>query len=300
MAASRYSVLSDTQVAHFLERGFVILQNCFSREFAGRWTRHAFERLGYDPDDPATWTADYIHLPAMHRVEIRSFAPKAWGAICDLVGGEDRIADPRACWSDSLIINFSRGTDKPWAPPGPESGGWHKDGDFFRHFLHSPEQGLLTIVAWSDIEPKGGGTFIACDSVKHVAQMLYEHPEGLLPNAGFGKLVHKCTDFVELTAQAGDVILHHPFMLHAASYNHSGRPRFISNPPIALKGPMHFNRENPDDFSPVELAILRALGVERLDFVATAPFERLHPEREHIQAKMREEHRARLTGKYAG
>jgi hypothetical protein len=47
----------------------------------------------------------------------------------------------------------------------PSSPDWHKDGDFFRHFLDSPEQGLLTIVLWSDIEERGGGTFIAPDSV---------------------------------------------------------------------------------------------------------------------------------------
>ena len=57
-------------------------------------------------------------------------------------------------WSDGFIINFGLGADQPWQPPSPEVSGWHKDGDFFRHFLDSPEQGLLTIVVWSDIYPK--------------------------------------------------------------------------------------------------------------------------------------------------
>ena len=134
----------------------------------------------------------------MNRVLIEDVGPRAWDAICDLLGGEDRIinfwGDSKPGWGDGFIINFGLGADTPWQPPSPEVGGWHKDGDFFRHFLDSPEQGLLTIVVWSDIYPKSGGTFVACDSVQHVAQRLYEHPEGLLPG-GFGQLIDNCKRF---------------------------------------------------------------------------------------------------------
>ena len=95
--------------------------------------------------------------------------------------------------------------------------------------LDSPEQGLLTIVVWSDIYPESGGTFVACDSVQHVAQRLYEHPEGLLPS-GFGQLIDKCEDFVEITGNAGDVELLHPFILHAASQNSFGTRSFHHEP----------------------------------------------------------------------
>ena len=185
----------------------------------------------------------------------------------------------------AFIINFGLGADAPWQPPSPDVGGWHKDGDFFRHFLDSPEQGLLTIVVWSDIYPKSGGTFVACDSVQHVAQRLYMNiQKGLLPG-GFGQLIDKCEDFVEITGEAGDVVLLHPFILHAASQNPSGRARFITNPPVGLREPMNFNRENPDDFSPVELGVLHGLGKDRVDFKPAAPRERLVPERVKRQQK---------------
>ena len=233
----------------------------------------------------------------MNRVLIEDVGPRAWDAICDLLGGEDRIinfwGDSKPGWGDGFIINFGLGADTPWQPPSPEVGGWHKDGDFFRHFLDSPEQGLLTIVVWSDIYPKSGGTFVASDSVQHVAQRLYEHPEGLLPG-GFGGLIDRCKDFVEITGNTGDVVLLHPFILHAASQNPSGRARFITNPPVSLAEPMNFNRENPDDFSPVELGVLHGLGKNRLDFQPTAPRERLVPERVKRQQKMLEEQKKRL------
>ncbi|CAI8009616.1 UPF0261 protein CTC_01794 [Geodia barretti] len=199
--------------------------------------------------------------------------------------------EAREAWRENLKAHI--GADTPWQPPSSEVSGWHKDGDFFRHFLDSPEQGLLTIVVWSDIYPKSGGTFVACDSVQHVAQRLYEHPEGL-PPGGFGKLIGKCKDFAEITGKAGDVVLLHPFILHAASQNLSVRARFITNPPVGLAEPMNFNRENPDDFSPVELAVLDGLGKDRLDFKPTAPRERLVPERVQRQKKMLEEQKKRL------
>ncbi len=288
-----YKTLAEADITHFIERGHIILQDCFPRALAEEWRAFAYKRLGYEPDDSTTWAVPRIHLPSMNRVPIKEVAPRAWDAICDLLGGEARVANPAPSWGDGFIINFALGAEGPWQPPSPEVGGWHKDGDFFRHFLDSPEQGLLTIVVWSDIYPESGGTFVACDSVQHVAQRLYEHPEGVLPN-GFGGLIEKCKDFVEITGKAGDVVLLHPFILHAASQNPSGRARFITNPPVALKEPMNFNRENANDFSPVELGVLNGLRCNRLDFQPAAPRERLVPERVKRQQKMLEEQRKRL------
>jgi hypothetical protein len=292
-----HSFLTDDQAKQFLTQGYVTVKNCFSRETAKRWTDRAFERLGYDPGDPRTWEQGRVHMPAMDRWLVREFAPRAWAAIVDLLGGEERIGSG-ASWGDSFIVNFHDGADRPWLPPSAQSPGWHKDGDFFVHFLDSPEQGLLTLVLWSDIKPRAGGTFIATDSVPAVARYLLEHPEGLKPNEfDFRWLISQCSEFLEVTGETGDVILLHPYMLHASSQNPSGIPRFITNPPVALKEPMRFNRENPGDLSLVERATLRGLGLERLDYVPKGERMRLTPERERIQRKMLEEETNRLTGK---
>ncbi len=299
MATKTDNTLTQAEINHFIEKGHIILRDCFPRELAAEWREFAYKRLGYAPDSSlqdalaSGLLQPRMHLPSMNRVPIKAVAPRAWRAICELLGGEARIGTSEPSWGDGFIINFALGADSPWQPPSPEIGGWHKDGDFFRHFLDSPEQGLLTIVVWSDIYPKSGGTFVACDSVQHVARRLYEHPEGLLPS-GFGGLIDKCEDFVEITGQAGDVVLLHPFILHAASQNPSGRARFITNPPVHLKEPMNFNRENPDDFSPVELGVLHGLEKKRLDFKPTVPRERLVPERIKRQQKMLEEQKRRL------
>jgi hypothetical protein len=281
-----YKTLSPEQIQHFLDYGFVHLTDCFDTEFAAQSTAAAFNRLGYVEADPSTWERPIIHMSNESVVQVKDFSPKAYGAFCDLLGGEDRIAQPVQWW-DGYIVNFKLGAEREWVSPSPEAGGWHKDGDFFWHFLDSPEQGLLVIAVWRDIVPQGGGTFIACDSVKPIAEYLNNHREGLHPFENrFGGLISECQDFREVTAKAGDVIILHPYMLHASSQNHSGKARFITNPPVALKEPMNFNRENPADFSPVEQVVLNALGVDRLDF-------QLQGERRRFDAKAYREARAR-------
>lgn len=281
-----YKTLSPEQIQHFLDYGFIHLTDCFDTKFAAQSTAEAFDRLGYVEADPNTWERPIIHMSKENTVLVKDFSPKAYGAMCDLLGGEDRVAQP-VQWGDGYIVNLKLGADREWIPPSPESGGWHKDGDFFWHFLDSPEQGLLVIVIWRDIEPKGGGTFIACDSIKPIAQYLNNHREGLHPfEGGFGNFISECQDFREVTGKAGDVVIMHPYMLHASSQNHSGKARFITNPPVALKEPMNFNRANPADYSPVEQAVLNALGVERLDFQIVG-------ERRRFDAKAYREARAR-------
>jgi hypothetical protein len=294
-----YRQLTGEQVEQFLERGFVTVQGAFAAASARRWLDDAWIRLGYDRDDPATWTEKRIHLSARERVDARTFAPGAWLSALELTGGPERVRLPWR-WGDGFIANLGVGDDRPWQPPSPAVGGWHKDGDFFRHFLDSPEQALLTLVLWTDMLPKGGGTFVAADSVPVVARFLAEHPEGVLPrDFRYAELIGQCRDFVEMTGQAGDVVLLHPFTLHATSQNVLGVSRIITNPALALREPMNFNRPNADDFSLVELAVLRGLGVDRLDFVPAAPRESVVPERVREQ-RARERRMAAENERLAG
>jgi hypothetical protein len=62
----------------------------------------------------------------------------------------------------------------------------------------------------------------------------------------------------ETTANPGDIFLCHPFLYHAASQNHSGKPRFMCNRTTPLKERLKFNRED-GDYSAVEISIRRAL-----------------------------------------
>jgi hypothetical protein len=271
--------LNDHEVEHFVRHGYVVVEDSFDPADAREWVERAWLRLGYDPDRPEQWVEKRIHLSSLASVDAHDFAPKAWAAAVQLLGGEDRVELPWR-WSDGFIANLGVGDDREWQPPSAEVGGWHKDGDFFRHFLDSPEQGLLTIVLWTDMQHRGGGTFIAADSVSVVARYLAEHPEGVLSTEfDFAGLARQCSDFRELTGKAGDVVLMHPYLLHATSQNVMRHGRLITNPPIALRQPLQLDRADPDELSSVERAVLHGLGVERFDFTPTADRELVVPER---------------------
>lgn len=296
MAAQHDGFLTDEQKEQFLSRGHVCLKGAIPRPKVEAWAKDVWTRLGYDQNDKATWEQARIHMPTLQSAPVQEFSPQAWGAICELLGGEDRIKTP-ATWGDGFIVNLGTENHKDeWESPSEQKTGWHKDGDFFRHFLDSPEQGLLTIILWSDVLPSGGSTYVACDSVAPLARYLAARPEGVLPNDfPFADLAAQCRDKIEATGQAGDVYLLHPYLLHASSLNKLRLARLITNPPVHLREPMQFNRANPDDFSLVEKAVLRGLGVERLDFVANGSREKVVPKRVQMQAAMREAEQARLA-----
>lgn len=232
----------------------------------------------------------------------------------DLLGGEERIDDEASSWGDSFIVNFGTPEMEGAQPPHPRDlTNWHCDGDFFVHYLDSPEQGLLVIPVFSDIKPQGGGTYIAPEGIDLIAKYLAAHPEGVIPEdrtfrpstcntadwrsaPGFWSHVEevkRCQQFVEVTGEVGDVVLLHPLMLHSASRNNLRIPRVITNPPVSLRTPFNFNRENPEEYSLVELKTLKALGVDRLDFKPNTERRRIVPARVLREQAMLEAERKR-------
>jgi len=294
-------------VAHFMQHGYCVIPSAFTPEQAREVAGDVFERLGYDPNDKKTWVHDDANMPGQEKINMpihrrfhaNKFAPKAWGAITELVGGEDRIDPVSKLWGDGIIANFGNEYWENRAYNPQDLDNWHADGDFFVHFLDSREQGLLIIPLFSDIRKGGGGTYICPEAIPHVARKLRDHPEGIDPASPLWKqnrqIVYECTDFREMTGKTGDVILLHPLMLHSASHNTLREIRLITNPPVALNEPFQFNRPNPDDYSLVEKFTLKSLGVEKLDYKITSERRLVVPDRIRRQARMKEQELKRLN-----
>jgi hypothetical protein len=249
-------------------------------------------------------------MPHHTQFDASEFAPRAWQAICELCGGEDRINPATKMWKDSLIVNLGS-SEKEGKPVRPQDlDGWHVDGDFFIHYLDSPEQGLLVIPLFTDIAPNGGATMICPEAIPKVAKHLYEHPEGVSPRMTprdepgfreekdlewFNAVARGSTEFVEATGKIGDVYLLHPLMLHSASSNALRNVRIITNPPVSLRQPHVFDRKD-GDYSLVELTTLRALGRDKLEgWKITQQREGVVPERVRIQERMKQEELKRLA-----
>tara|TARA_R110002003_G_scaffold702_5_gene21126 strand:- start:19746 stop:19970 length:225 start_codon:yes stop_codon:yes gene_type:complete len=54
--------LSQEQIDHFLEHGWIKLSNCFTREQAAELQETLWTRLGMDPEDMSTWYVSIILL----------------------------------------------------------------------------------------------------------------------------------------------------------------------------------------------------------------------------------------------
>ncbi|MBO0779625.1 MAG: phytanoyl-CoA dioxygenase family protein [Ktedonobacteraceae bacterium] len=290
-------VLSEAQVEHFIEYGYVQLEEAFPREKALAVQDYIWQqagKLGVLRNDRSTWTIPRVHIKETYRDPVfRECATQRLAdAIEDLLG-RDRWAKRDSHTTDGWgwwPINFSVGADKPWDVP---TEGWHWDGQQFRHYVDSPDQGLLLLCVFSDIAPHGGGTAVAEGSHNIVARYLrqfsngIEHKEALsdfktshpwiaelvgqkeLPpgkkRVDYFMSTHTDADgfrlrVVDTTAKAGDVFMCHPFLYHASAPNHSGIPRFICNRTTPLKERMNFQRSD-GNYSPVELSIRKALQI---------------------------------------
>ena len=174
---AQHRVLTSDQVEQFLEHGFVVIRGAFSRRVADALTGHAWKQLGYDPDDPSTWEAAvraYARDAPHRRADVR-----AEGVGRDVRSRRRRgpdVSHRPYFFNDAFIVNLALGADQPWITSPAAIGGWHKDGDNSRHFLDSPEFGLLTLVLWTDVHHQGGATMLAADSVRPVARFLAANP----------------------------------------------------------------------------------------------------------------------------
>lgn len=267
------------------------------------------------PTDKSTWHTERTNMPSHTSVLVSEFAPKAWSAICELLGGEDRISEDTKVWKDSFIVNL--GKDGQSAVGFRELNNWHVDGDFFLHFLDSPEQALLVIPIFSDIGPGGGGTAICTDGIGVVARHLYDNPNGVTPwmhlrgtpeptgpdrLSFFSSIVQNRklasdASFHEMTGAVGDVYLLHPLMVHSASKNATRMPRVITNPPVSLKAPFHFDAAGEREHSLVEQKTLRELGFPAglNGWKIEGGREMIVPRRIKIQEEMKERERERLA-----
>ena len=286
------TALSQSDIQHFLDHGYVTVKDAFTRSQAAEFIKPVWIRLGYDPNDQSTWTKDRINMPRHYSEDVRKFSPKTWQAICELLGGEDRVTTSSADWDDRFIVNLGmdpKCADSGWIEPD-QLDTWHVDGDLFLHFLDSPEQALLVIPIFTDIKSKGGATIIAQDSIAPIARLLADHPEGVSNPDGFKypDRLRECSEFVELTGIVGDVVLMHPFMLHTWSRNIHRTLRVITNPPVSLKVPFNYNRDDPNEYSVVERKTLMSLGVDHLPFHISAPRRDVVPERIEKQRKMKD------------
>lgn len=249
----------DALVAHFVEKGWARLDGAFGAARARPVVARALARWKALPPPPAAPDAvpRSVCVPSTAGLRVADFAPRAWELIAALAGGEDAIEGGAShTWSDGFVIAAPRA--KRWLPPSRNDFGWHVDGPadgIYR--LDSREVGLVVYSLWSEVKPRGGGTFLAPGALPGLARYLAARPKGVSKHDFPAQALLDGADprYFEFSGPVGSVLVTHPLMLHAASFNASARPRVMGVRVVPLARRPDHRRGT----SPLERATRRAL-----------------------------------------
>jgi hypothetical protein len=251
-------VLTSEQRAQFLADGFVLLRAAFPREAAEALVPQFWASAPVPKDDPGAWEQPVFVIQRSfgEGPGARLWSDRALAALDDLLGAGRYHAPAGSGWP---VVNLPGFHALPWAPPAR---GWHIDGIHFHHHVNSPEQGLVGLLLFTDVEPGGGGTAVKPGSHRITARILWDaEPDGL-ELAELCRRVDVATAHlpaIEVVGGAGDILMMHPHLYHASSPNCRSRARIASNFCISLKAPMELRRSGSGDYSLVERAVVDAL-----------------------------------------
>ena len=226
------SVLSDDEVRQFVTEGYLRLEGAFDRDLAAACVAELWTSLDEDPDDSSTWTAPVRRvLGSASPVLLEAISTaRLTGAIDDVVGlGQWQ---PRTVGYGTFPVRFPSTVD-------PEDAGWHIDGSFgeppwYSVNFASRGRALLLLMLFTDVDPGDAPTRIRAGSHLDVARALAKTGIDGGPfdvTSAASAALKRPT--VLATGSAGDVFLCHPFLVHAASWPHTGTtPRFVGQPCI--------------------------------------------------------------------
>jgi hypothetical protein len=255
--------LGAEEINSFIQNGFVRINEAFSRKTAEDAREILWKATGCDPDDPSTWTGPVIRLDQFAQPPFQEAAntPVLHRAF-------DQLAGPGRWWPRDRLGTFPVRFPSNEAP-GDD--GWHIDPSFgydnpdfmeWRANVSSKGRALLMLFLFSDVGEDDAPTRIRTGSHLDIARQLAPAGDaGLtlreLAADGFAASAHRPE--VSATGEAGTVYLCHPFLVHAAQRHQGAVPRFMAQPTLIPREPIALRRAD-GDYSPVELAILKAVN----------------------------------------
>jgi hypothetical protein len=252
-------VLSEAEVEAFVADGFVAIAGAVPGDVADAcqdviWSE--LEKEGVRRDGPVTWTKPVIRIacPEGGPFVAAGTQPVLWEAFDQLIG-EGRWWR-REGVGGTIPVRFPSADD-------PGDAGWHIEASYDsggeqRVNIRSRQRGLLVLYLLTDVDAASAPTRIRPGSHREAARVLAPAGDEGMPWLKAAQAAAEATEHlptVLATGKAGDVFLCHPFLVHAATWPHTGRlPRIIAQPGVALHD--QFPLTNP--LSPVEQAMVPA------------------------------------------
>lgn len=247
----------------FARKGWVRLEKAVPARAVAPVAKDALARYKALPPPPgdARDVPLGVTLPHTRAFELKTLAPEAYEAVIAIIGGETKLREPSLTVSDGIVVGPPG--SKKWKAPNAYDFGWHIDGD--QESMRTPssaEVGLVLYVLWNDVEPRGGGTFFAPGATPRLARHLSMRKEGWkkadLPYWLCVESARPDPAYFEFHGPAGTILVTHPLMIHAASWNESKRPRLLSARAVAFSAPLELG-EPYHARTPVERATMTAI-----------------------------------------
>jgi len=249
-------VLSQAEIDSFTADGYVAVRGAVPADVLRRCQDEIWSALGEHGvrrDDPSTWREPVVRIgcPDSEAFAAAGSQPVLWEAFDQLIG-EGRWWRRRGV-GGSIPVRFPSQAD-------PGDAGWHIEGSFevggdWWVNYRSRARGLLALYLFSDVDAASAPTRVRPGSHRDAARVLAPAGDEGMPFPRAAQLAARASAArpTELaTGQAGDVIVCHPFLVHAASWPHTGRhPRIMAQPGVAL----HDAFPLVPPLSPVELAM---------------------------------------------
>ncbi|MBW2282682.1 MAG: phytanoyl-CoA dioxygenase family protein [Deltaproteobacteria bacterium] len=249
-------MLDTGQRRAFDEQGFVRIPKAFAGPEAAAMEDRVWEileeRSGARRHDPSTWRGDRpSHLQSFRTNAVfrAIYGEATLGAIDDLLGAG---AWPQPKHSGQFLISFPQ-PGREWTVP---SSPWHTDFSFAE--VQGDRLGGLLIFAFiADVPARGGGTPVVVGGHRLVRAFVESRPEqvklemkvsrrnfldsdpwlrALAARTDTGNRIERFMEreheidgvpvrVAELTGEAGDVIVAHPWLLHVLAPNCGDRLR---------------------------------------------------------------------------
>jgi hypothetical protein len=232
MSEASHSGLSQAQIAHFIEHGFIELEGAFDGDLAAQGRDQLWAAIGLSPDAPETWKQPVVRQGLMTSqpfVDAANTPVLRWAY--DALVGEGRWLKPNGL--GTFPVRFP-------SPHDPGDAGWHVDAGFgtdnpdfvqWRVNVKSSGRALLMLFLFSDVGELDAPTKIRKGSHRAIARQLLPAGEtglALGEHAADGFASTADCEQVLATGQAGTVYLCHPFLVHSA-HPISGRSHHSRN-----------------------------------------------------------------------
>ena len=232
-------VLGRDEIDSFVADGFVAVRGAVPFDVVRACQEEVWAALGDEGvarEDPSTWRRPVVRVacPESEAFAAAGTRPVLWEAFDQLIG-EGRWWRRHGV-GGTIPVRFPSQDD-------PGDAGWHieasyaKDGQpWVDH--RSRARGLLVLYLFTDVDEDSAPTRVRPGSHRDAARVLAPAGDEGMPfmrAAELAEQVSAAQATALVTGCAGDVFLCHPFLVHAASWPHTGRhPRIIAQPGVAL------------------------------------------------------------------